>query len=402
MYQRSKFFTEQEVDEWVCDWKSNSKRFKELTGLVQGQLTVIKLHKRVKPHTHWFVRCTCGNIFSITTNNLTSGRERCAECAFSLVSEKKTTVKVPDRMWDIKARFPSINFVEKLPTGKWRFYCSSCDTSFRDYSLELLKPQYKATPCRCDNGRKFTQWTTELRETQIQERCKLLGLHFNQWETEEGYKNNTSRISISCEEGHKWSTNINNFLGKGLYGCPQCYESRKGRTLVHGLEKFIKDATKVRNGEFDYSKYVYKNSRTPSKITCKSCKGSFMASYDNHVNKMRGCPFCRGKSQVNAYIIGVFDSGHPVALKYGIANNTLQRLADHKRACSFTVTLLSNWKFPDSISCKAAELEIKRNVVGGVLSPRDFPSGNTETTYVYNLDYIEKIYNDHGGIKVYE
>lgn len=402
MIKRTIFFTEQEVEEWICDWKPVSKKFKDLTGYRQGELTVIKLHKRIKPHTHWFVKCDCGNIFSISTNNLSSGRQRCSECSFSRVAEKKNTVDVDGRMKDIISKFPSITLVEKLPTRKWKFHCSSCNTEFREYSLELLKPEYEATSCRCDNGKKFTQWTTKLREEQIHERCNLLGLNFDGWESEEGYKNNCSRIFLSCKKEHKWSSNINNFLGNGMYGCPDCYEDRKGKTLSHGLEKFITDGTSVHNGQFDYSEYEYKCSRTPSKVTCKVCKGSFKVSYDNHVNKKRGCPSCKGKNQEHAYLVLVQDGDLPLALKYGIARQTSKRFDEHSKACIFETSLISNWKFPDSISCKAAELEVKQNVKGSVLTVQEFPSGNTETTHVFNLEYIESVYSKHGGVKVYE
>ncbi len=388
------------MEEYTYNFIPKTSKFQDLTGKVFGKLKVLKLYKKEKPHTWWFVKCDCGNILLSKTNQLNRGKDRCTDCAFKRVSEEKCK-GVPYYTDQIKIRFPNYELKDAYDTKvktEWLWYCPDCKTPFHATPANLINSRDKV--CLC-NTMRFAKWTKQLRERQITDTCNARGLKFLGWEDD--YSGVTSKVIVKCPRHKHYPIRVGNLVTKSAeYGCPACYEERKGNTLVHGLEKFIADATEAHRGQFDYSDYKYKCSRTPSKIFCNLCKGSFLASYDNHVNKKRGCPSCKGKNQRFAYIIAILDLETPVAVKYGITGDTQRRLQDHERKSIFELQLLSNWYFPDSISCKSAELEVKRNVVGGVMSEREFPSAPTETTHVYNLEYIESVYKKHGGVKVYE
>ncbi|CAM0070751.1 endonuclease [Vibrio phage K460] len=397
---RTEHFSEDFVENFKCDYKPLTSRFQDLTGKVFGKLTVMKLYKKEKPHTTWFVKCECGSITTKKTNQLNRGVIQCTECAFNNHGDSKC--KGEDfYLEQVQNKHPSYQLKDSYDAKgrtNWLWYCPDCNTPFHATPSNLISSRDKVCPC---NTLRFAKWNKKLRERQVLDICKQRGLKFLGWEDD--YVGVTSRVFVKCEKHQHYPIRIGNLVTRGAeYGCPYCYEDRKGNHLRHGLTKFIEDATEAHNGQFDYSEYNYKCSRTPSKITCKVCQGSFKASYDNHVNKKRGCPSCKGKNQEHAYIILVQDGETPVSLKYGIARQTKKRADEHKNACVFETKLLSDWKFPDSISCKAAELEVKRNVEGSVLSTTEFPSGNTETTHVYNLEYIESVYIKHGGVKVYE
>ncbi|MCP4265546.1 MAG: hypothetical protein GY777_08220 [Candidatus Brocadiaceae bacterium] len=397
---RTKHYTEKYVKNYHYEYTPLTKRFQDLTGEVFGKLQVIKLQDRQKAHTSWFVRCDCGSITTKKTNQLNRGVDRCTDCVFKGCGEEKA--KGEDYyIAEIKRGHPTyqlINSYDGKARTQWYWYCSDCNTPFPARPTNLVDSTRKV--CQCNTVR-FAKWTKPLRERQLTEICKARGLKLLGWENE--YKDAKSRVYLKCPRHEHYSISVGNLVTKTAeYGCPFCADEKKGVHLNHGFVKFIKDATKAHKGLFDYSEYQYTCSRTPSKITCNVCNESFKASYDNHVNKRRGCPACKGKNQKHTYIIGVEDGSVYTALKYGIATNTASRFKEHKRACGFELSLLSDWKFSDSISCKSAELEVKRNVDGSVLSALEFPSGNTETTYVYNLEYIESVYKKHGGVKVNE
>ena len=397
---RTEHFEEDFVEKFKCDYVPLTSRFQDLTGKVFGKLTAIKLYEKVKSHSTWFVRCECGSITSKTTNQLNSGIDKCTECSFQEVSHKRSKGEkyYTDQIKKKEPRYELIDSYDQKTRTPWLWYCPDCNTPFKSTPANIINAKNKV--CQCNTVR-FAKWTKQLRQRQVMQICKERGLRFLGWEDD--YTGAQSRVFVKCGKHKHYPIRVGNLATNFAdYGCPYCHEEVRGASKLHGLETFIEKATEVHKGQFDYSEYAYKDSRTPSKITCKVCTQSFKASYDNHVNKVRGCPACKGKNQEFAYIISAQDGDTPVAVKYGIATNTLQRLTDHKRVSIFKLKLLSNWKFPDSISCKEAELEVKRTVDGNVLSSREFPSGATETTHIFNINYIEDVYKKYGGVKIDE
>ena len=69
------------------------------------------------------------------------------------------------------------------------------------------------------------------------------------------------------------------------------------------LENVIKKANLIHNNQYDYSKYEFKNYKTPSTIICP-LHGPFYASMDNHINKKSKCPVCaQNKKRTNEEFI---------------------------------------------------------------------------------------------------
>lgn len=65
-------------------------------------------------------------------------------------------------------------------------------------------------------------------------------------------------------------------------------------------EERIRRAIDLHGDQFDYSNWDVTDSRTPKWCTCNKHKVSWKISYDNHVNKGRGCPLCRGEKIAEA------------------------------------------------------------------------------------------------------
>lgn len=75
-------------------------------------------------------------------------------------------------------------------------------------------------------------------------------------------------------------------------GCPKCRSNSIGISLKNSTEKFIQQANKIHNHQYDYSKVIYKNSTTKITIICKK-HGEFSQSPTNHVHGKNGCPKCK-------------------------------------------------------------------------------------------------------------
>lgn len=119
-----------------------------------------------------------------------------------------------------------------------------------------------------------------------------------------GRKNN---ISFICPEHGEVSIIAGNHL-KG-HGCPKCGILRRTKQQFSTTESFIKRATQVHHGKYDYSKSVYKGSKNKIYIICPE-HGGFWQCPSNHLNGVE-CPKCgylKTKNKVKG--LGVNDIDH--------------------------------------------------------------------------------------------
>lgn len=142
----------------------------------------------------------------------------------------------------------------------------------------------------------------------------------------------------------------------------------------------------------------FKNHRSKFTRFCKT-HGEYETTVDAYLNMDSCCQSCSNQNQQECYINLVKDSDSIIALKFGIAKNSKQRIKDQNRASSFNVEQYNVWTFPDVKACKAAEKFIKQNLKCKVLTKQEMPDGYTETTSVENLREIIKIYEDFGGVR---
>lgn len=391
MRRKVKYYSKEEVDDWDFSFKTENKKFIDLTGKKFGKFTVLKIQDRKSPHTYWFCECSCNNISVKTTNQLNRGDTQCNECNFIEGYESR----IQDKLKDIKSWHPSLAL--KSRTGNhednWLWYCEECNTPF---STRLLYVHRKDLNCRCD-GNFFCLWTLKLREYQIRAECSSRGLKFLGWADGEVYKNN-ERIFVKCPDHPHYSITVNNFLNG--YGCPDCGIIKRSEASKHDSSLIKVKGEEIFQGKYNYEKFEYISSRTPSLVYCNDCKKSFNVSYDNHINKQRGCPYEKGRNQKQSYIFLVSDNGVPVAIKSGIANNYKDRLYRQNKKSVFEVTLIGVWGYETSVSCKMAEKVVNSSFERGIMSKRDYPDGFNETLSLENLDAVVNIYEEHGGVKI--
>lgn len=106
-------------------------------------------------------------------------------------------------------------------------------------------------------------------------------------------KNIKSLIQVKCNIcQYEWSITISNHIRSG---CPSC----NGK-LTWNLEKFLKEAYKVHQNKFDYSKIKEENikffkSKIP--LICNSCNYEWYTTISNHMKYKYGCPSCSGNAK---------------------------------------------------------------------------------------------------------
>jgi len=111
------------------------------------------------------------------------------------------------------------------------------------------------------------------------------------------YLNNKSKVQIVCSKHGVFEQTPNVHLSKGS-GCPKCVGKNKGN------DDFIEAASKYHSNKYDYSNVSYKNAHGKVDIKCPE-HGIFKMSYNSHVTKGYGCPFCSessGESKVKAFL----------------------------------------------------------------------------------------------------
>ena len=390
---RTKLYSQEEVENWNCTWSTTNPRFMDLEGKVFGELTILKLHKKEGPSTFWFAECGCGNIISAKTGCLNRGKDRCSYCSLSQYGEGKI---IPEKVHLLKIQrlHPNIKLVNSFD-GKskteWLWYCEKCNTPFKN---RIDKFAGKKSPCRC-SGR-FCKWDEGSRERQILEICKDRGLKFLGWE--DHYVNSKSRLYVKCPIHEHYNINVGNFVNDtAKHGCPTCSKV-KPTVVKHGLDKLKLKGSLLFNGKFTYDNYEYTCARTPSKVYCTDCEEYFEVSYDNHINKKRGCPYEKGRNQKQGYIFQVKDADIPVALKVGISSNWEDRYRRQSSCSIYDLEVVGVWLFDKVLDCKEWESYVKKSFTRGVLTKEEYSDGFNETYEVTDLEKIIKTYNRFNGV----
>ena len=109
------------------------------------------------------------------------------------------------------------------------------------------------------------------------------------------YINTETKVKIICPKHGVFMQSPEKHI-KRSQGCPNCNNSAKLTTA-----EFIEKAKKVHGDIYDYSKVIYKNSKTEVDIICQT-HGLFKQKPDTHLRDKSGCQICRfshGEKEVN-------------------------------------------------------------------------------------------------------
>ena len=92
------------------------------------------------------------------------------------------------------------------------------------------------------------------------------------------------------------------------------------------------------------------------------------------------------------------DNNNAVCIKFGIANNSKQRIKRQNSKSIYEIRQYQVYTFPTVQQCKKAERECKKELICGVISKTDMLDGYTETTCTSNLARVKSIYEKNGGV----
>lgn len=81
-------------------------------------------------------------------------------------------------------------------------------------------------------------------------------------------------------------------------GCPLCGDIKTSNKLKHNKNDFVFKSKSMHGEKYDYSKFIYKDSKTKSIIICP-IHGDFSQTPSSHLSG-RGCPKCAGTLKSNS------------------------------------------------------------------------------------------------------
>ncbi len=262
-------------------------------------------------------------------------------------------------------------------------------------------------PCGCSE--RCIRWSKEQYFIRCARKAHSIGLDFMGFGGK--FKGHKTTVMLFCKKhGTFKGGSINSFMGPDVQECAKCRVKtekakrrvKEGFTEQDYVERFM--AT----GAYHEDTLFWKNYRVNRQghriywsVFCPVC---LVVGESSVSELLLGglCCSCYNTNQKQAYINLVKDADTIVAIKYGISTSAKTRRNKLSKDTTLDVVLFSIHQFDTAESCQEAEKSCKRNLDSGVISKRDFKDGFSETTYVYNIDTITKIYEDHGGYLVYK
>jgi hypothetical protein len=100
------------------------------------------------------------------------------------------------------------------------------------------------------------------------------------------YTNTNTKGIIICPKHGEFLQSMRKHVSDKR-GCRKCFFESRCLTP----DQVIKSANEAHNNKYDYSKFVYKNSKTKGIIICPT-HGEFLQNIESHIHKHHGCPEC--------------------------------------------------------------------------------------------------------------
>ena len=257
----------------------------------------------------------------------------------------------------------------------------------------LIKGQI---PCGCSRS---PRWTAGQYNTICSRKAAELGYTFLDFVGE--WRGKNTKIKMLCEKHGEWTSGNINDLTNSDKGCPACGIAAVTKPDDVMIRSFLA------SGSFHPDTKFWRSERLNTDghkcywyLLCPEC-GDTGESFTGDLQKGKRPCTCNVHRQQEAYINWVVDDReNAVAIKFGIANNSKQRLKRQNLRSVYTLIQHSIHSFTDVHSCRKAERECLQELECGVVLKRDMKDGYTETTWLYNLDKIIEIYERNGGTKI--
>lgn len=280
--------------------------------------------------------------------------------------------------------------------------CSEDEELFGEGYFRLTKTRVLSgvNPCGCAFNPK---WTKEQFATLCSRKAEQIGHTFLGFIGE--WKGQNTKTEMLCEKHGKWySGTIHPLINKGV-GCPKCGISTTAKSKIKPDEEMIKSF--FASGDFHPDTKFWRSDRESTQgvkvfwhMSCPECGDMGESSSVNLQRGSKPCA-CNNQRQREAYINLVVDSDDNItAIKFGISRDSKHRAKQQNYKSAYSLKQHSTYSFDSVQSCKKAERECLQELECGVVLKRDMKDGYTETTWLYNLERIIKIYERNGGTRV--
>lgn len=288
--------------------------------------------------------------------------------------------------------------------GSAKYYilkCNKCsqdselfgDGYFRIVKGNLTKGQI---PCGCARS---PWWTKNQYTILCSRKARELGYEFLGFDGT--WKGTFTKIEMLCPKHGVWRSGIiHNLINIGS-GCLHCSPRGRGGANTKPDDMMIQSF--FASGAFHPDTKFWRSDRLRGHrrdfwfISCPECGEQGEAQSTQLQRGGRPCA-CSAQRQQECYINWIVDDyNNAVALKFGIANNTVKRVKQQDSKSIYEIRNYLTYTFPDVQSCKTAERECLQTLECGVISKEEMLDGYTETTSVLNLGRIKGIYEKYGG-----
>lgn len=254
-------------------------------------------------------------------------------------------------------------------------------------------------PCGCSNK---SLWSKEQYRVICSRKAEELGYKFLGFEGD--WNGNKTKLKMFCQKHGEWSTSIISNLLHSRFGCPKC---RTDSTVISNrkpddvmIESFFSTGAFHLETRFWRSeRRNHRNIRSYWCVYCPECGMVGEAESHNLQKGKRPCG-CSIHRQQECYINLLLEDTLIVAIKFGIARDSKQRIKSQERLSKYNLHQHSVYTFPDVDSCKKAERECLQELECSIVLKHNMEDGYTETTWAYNLEKIVEIYERNGGIRV--
>lgn len=257
-------------------------------------------------------------------------------------------------------------------------------------------------PCGCSNK---CNWTEEQYTIRAKRAASFKGVVFKGWANIFSTANRTNVI-LECPEHGEYKGNCLSFLLDTNLpkGCPGCFAIRQG-DYKRKDDQVMVDMFMSSGGYSDGT--VFRRSDRLDKhghkkywfVYCPDCETEGEAHMVGLYKGARCCN-CAASRPQETYINLIKDKEDILALKFGVANLSLERVKQQQSKCNmYDIVNYGVWEYPDIVSCRSAERECLRTLSCKVLSKEQMPDGHTETTSPLNIEKVISIFQSNGGVR---
>lgn len=255
-------------------------------------------------------------------------------------------------------------------------------------------------PCGCSEK---ANWTEDQYKIRARRACEQKGITLKGWQEFNGP--NFTKVSLECPVHGEYSGPLLSFiLGISRHnGCMGCKADSMGNlkrkddavmiATFMASGGFAEDTTFSRTDTLD--KYGHKKYWL---IECPECNTSGEAHMVGLYKGSRPCA-CTNSRPQETYINFLKDGEDIVAIKFGVANLSHERLKTQHSRSVYQIENYGVWSYPTIMDCKSAERTCMRSMETGVVSKEEMKDGYTETTFHSNIDLVISIFEWYGGVR---